>query len=60
MENIMTWMTITLIGLTFAIDVWAIVSLFKREQKNKLWWSTIIIIVPVVGAIGYFQISRQG
>lgn len=47
-----------LIGLTCLIDIWAIVSLFKRKQKNKFFWFAIILLAPVMGAIGYFQIHR--
>ena len=50
---------IILVVLTIIIDIWALFSLFKKKNKGVLWWILIILALPALGAIAYFQLERN-
>ncbi len=45
-----------LIILTILIDLWALSDLFKEKDKGSFWWIIIILALPALGAIAYFQL----
>jgi hypothetical protein len=50
------------IGLPFALFVWAIVDLIKRDfpnNVNKVIWALVIIIVPFFGSLVYLIAGRK-
>ena len=50
---------IILMVLTTLIDIWAIISVFKNEQKKRFWWLMTILLIPGIGAITYFQVTHS-
>jgi len=53
-------MTRSLIGLIILVlDIWAIVQLFKSRASSleKLLWTILIIVLPVVGLIIWYFIG---
>ena len=49
---------IALVALTILLDIWALFTLFKKREKGCLWWAIIILALPTLGAIAYFQLER--
>ena len=50
---------IILVVLTIILDMWALFSLLKKKNKGVLWWIIIILALPAIGAIVYFQLERN-
>ncbi len=46
--------------IVIVIDVLAILDVWKRESSNekKLLWTVIILLLPVVGPLAWYAISR--
>jgi len=43
------------------LDVWAILNLFKSSKPTgqKILWTVLILILPVVGLILYYLLGRK-
>lgn len=46
--------------IVIVIDVLAILDVWKRESSNekRLLWTVIILLLPVVGPLAWYAISR--
>ena len=54
--------TITILAfavLLLLIDIWAFVDLFRSVNSNKFWWTLVILFLPAIGAISFFQITSK-
>lgn len=54
---------IALYFLAVVIWLWALVDLFKSRLKNPLkkgLWLLILLFLPVIGSLLYFQIGNRG
>jgi len=47
--------------IVIVIDVLAILDVWKRESSNekRLLWTVIILLLPVVGPLAWYAISRR-
>ncbi len=47
--------------IVIVIDVIAILDVWKRESSNekRLLWTVIILLLPVVGPLAWYAISRR-
>ena len=47
--------------LVLVIDVLAILDVWKRESSNekKLLWTVIILLLPLLGPIAWYVVSRR-
>jgi hypothetical protein len=56
------YLYIALFGLFIIVQTWAIIDviyrIFKLGTKFKTYWIWIVLFLPVIGAIFYFQRKR--
>ena len=47
--------------LIFVIDVLAILDVWKREHsmEKRLLWTIVIILLPLIGPIAWYVVSRK-
>lgn len=47
--------------LIFVIDVLAILDVWKREysMEKRLLWTIVIILLPLIGPIAWYMVSRK-
>lgn len=51
--------SILLLSLIIIIDILAVFDLAQRQIKNKRIWLSIILLLPVMGAILYFNARKM-
>jgi hypothetical protein len=48
--------------LGLILHFWALIDLMKsrlKKNQSKIFWFFIVIILPIIGAIIYFQVKRN-
>jgi hypothetical protein len=51
-----------LIAVTVACDLAALYSIWHspvHSRKAKGWWTTIVLILPILGALGWATLGRE-
>ena len=48
--------------LVLAADIWAIINIFQSSASNgnKLLWTLLVLLLPVVGLILWFLLGPRG
>lgn len=53
-------LAISLVILTVFITFWALLDISQSREKDNLIWFVIVLVLPAIGAILYFQMRRNG
>ena len=51
-----------LIAVTVACDLAALYSIWHspvHSRKAKGWWTTIVLVLPILGALGWVSLGRE-
>jgi hypothetical protein len=53
-------LAIALVILTVLLTFWALLDISQSKEKDNLLWFVIVLVLPAVGAIIYFQVKGNG